>query len=267
VKEIESNKEAWSKISEDHYYTFKSAFEKGRPELNCYIQNELGNISEKEIIHLQCNTGADTIILAKMGASKVTGVDLVPENISYAKKLSADLQISNVRFIESDIMKLSQIHNGKYDIVFTSEGVLGWLPDLNVWAKTIRNLLKDNGYLYVFDSHPFFLSMDESKLSKEKYEIKYPYFGKEPDVDDSIGGYASEVKHGVKAYFWMHTISDIINALTSAGLHIEFFNEFTENFFDSGDMEQVADKGLYRYQYNTNKYPMSFSLKATVYNK
>lgn len=267
MKEIDSNKEAWSRISEDHYNTFKSVLEKGNHRLNCYIQNELGDVTGKKIIHLQCNTGADTIVLAQMGAQKVTGVDLVPENIVYAQKLASDLHVSNVDFIESDIMTLSQIHNSKYDIVFTSEGVLGWLPDLNVWAKTIRSLLNNDGFLYVFDSHPFFLSFDESKLSREVYEIKYPYFGKEPDVDDSIGGYASERKHGVKAYFWMHPVSEIINVLTSAGLHIEYFNEFTENYFDSGDMEQIKGKGLYRYKYNTNNYPMSFSLKATVYSE
>lgn len=86
-------------------------------------------------------------------------------------------------------------------------------------------------------------------------------------MDDCIGGYASECKHGVTSYFWMHTMSDIINAVSSAGLHIEHLNEFTENFYDSGEMEQVEDKGLYRYHYNVDKYPMSFSLKATVYNK
>ncbi len=64
----------------------------------------------------------------------------------------------------------------------------------------------------------------------------------------------------------MYSISDIINSLTSAGLHIEFFNEFTENFYNLGDMERL-EYGLYRYKYNTDKYPMSFSLKATVYNK
>ncbi|WP_207261486.1 class I SAM-dependent methyltransferase [Desulfovibrio sp. Huiquan2017] len=267
MKEIESNKEAWSKISEDHFSAFKSAFENGTHKLNGYIQAELGDITGKEIVHLQCNTGADTIALARMGASQVTGIDLVPENIFYAKKLAADIQVHNVDFIESNVMTLSQSHDRKYDIVFTSEGVLGWLPDLNIWANTIRTLLKDNGFLYVFDSHPFFLSLDESKLSNEQYEIKYPYFGKEPDMEDSIGGYASECKHGVKAYFWMHTISDIINALSLAGLHIEFLNEFTENFYDSGEMDRDGDSGLYNYQYNANKYPMSFSLKATIYNK
>lgn len=65
-------------------------------------------------------------------------------------------------------MKLTEIHNEKYDVVFTSEGVLGWLPDLDIWARTIRKLLNETGYLYVFDSHPFFLSLDESKLEPMK---------------------------------------------------------------------------------------------------
>jgi hypothetical protein len=160
---------------------------------------------------------------------------------------------------------LADIHDEKYDIVFTSEGVLGWLPDLQVWARTVRKLLRDDGFLYVFDSHPFYLSFDESKLDKQIYEIKYPYFGKTPDIEDTIGGYASEVKHGVKAYFWMHPISELINSLANAGLHIEFFNEYSENFFDSGNMKPSEKTGLYQYEYNIDKYPMSYSLKASVY--
>ena len=265
MKDIDANKDAWSKISEDHYRHFKETFSEGIGELNSYIKEELGDVSGKNIIHLQCNTGADTIILAKT-AKSVTGVDFVPENIYFAKKLAVELGIENADFIESDIMELTGNHNGKYDVVFTSEGVLGWLPDLDIWAGTIRKLLNETGYLYVFDSHPFFLSFDESQLDKEIYEIKYPYFGKCPDEDDSIGGYASQVKHGVKSYYWMHTISDIINSLIKAGMHIEFFNEFTENYFDSGNMQPSEKNGLYRYGYNTDKYPMSFSLKASVYH-
>ena len=263
--EIESNKQAWGKISEEHYHYFKALLSDDDLHLNHYIQEELGDISGKEIIHLQCNTGADTLILAKT-AKSVVGVDLVPDNIFFANKLAGDLNFKNVKFIEADIMNLSKIHDGKYDIVFTSEGVLGWLPDLNVWANTIRSLLKDNGYLYVFDSHPFFLSFDESKLDKEVFEIKYPYFSKIPSVDSSIGGYACEPKDGVKSYFWMHTVSDVINSLTRAGLHIEYFNEHAENFYNSGNMQASSSKkGLYAYSCNRDKYPMSFSLKASAY--
>ncbi len=266
MKEIESNKHAWSQISEDHYFTYKKSLLEGRHQLNTYIKNEIGDLSGKKVIHLQCNTGADTILLARMAESAV-GVDLVPDNVFYAKKLAEDLNITNVQFIESDIMEFMEKHNEKYDVVFVSEGAIGWLPDLNKWAKTIRHLLKDDGYFYMFDSHPFFMMFNTEKLPKEVLEIQYPYFGKIPDVDDSIGGYASETKHGVQAYFWMHTISKLVNSLTSAGLHIEFLNEFKENFFNAGGMEKVGETGLFNYDYNSDKFPMSVSIKATVYNK
>ncbi|MCL2189574.1 MAG: class I SAM-dependent methyltransferase [Defluviitaleaceae bacterium] len=265
MKEIESNKHAWGQISEEHYAYFKKALLDGWYGFNKHIQREIGDVSGKKIIHLQCNTGADTILLAKMGASAVVGVDLVPDNIKYAQKLADDLGISNVSFIESDIMDFMEKHDEKYDIVFVSEGAIGWLPDLKKWGQTISHLLKDDGFFYVFDSHPFFMMLDTKQLSENITKIKYPYFGKEPDINNSIGGYASVTKYGVKAYFWMHTISDIINALVSAGLHIEYFNEFKENFYDEGGMKNI-ERFLYNYDFNTDLFPMSFSLKASVYH-
>ena len=261
IKEIESNKHAWGQLSQDHYSHFKSAFLEGHHKFNKYIESELGDLSGKKIIHLQCNTGADTILLAKMGASAV-GVDLVPDNILYARKLADDLGISNVSFIESDIMEFMEKHNDQYDVVFVSEGAIGWLPDLKKWGKTISHLLKDDGFFYIFEGHPTFLMFDTEKLSNNITEIKYPYFDKKPDLDTTIGGYASDVKHGVESYFWMYTISDIINALASAGLRIEYFNEFKENFYDAGGMKSVGG-GLYNYDFNDILFPMSFSLKAT----
>jgi len=87
MNEVEVNKEAWGLLSKDHYKHYKKELLENRHFLSSIIENELGDISGKAIIHLQCNTGADTILLAKKGAT-VTGVDLVPNNILYAKKLS-----------------------------------------------------------------------------------------------------------------------------------------------------------------------------------
>ena len=264
MKEIESNKHAWGQISAEHYETFKQRLSDGSHKLNKYILDELGDLSSKNIIHLQCNTGADTILLAGMGASAV-GVDLVPDNIRYAGKLAEDFGIKNVGFIEADIMELMEKHDEKYDVVFVSEGAIGWLPNLTKWAQTIRHLLKDDGFFYIFESHPIYLMFDEGKLAEGETVIKYPYFKTKPDIDQTIGGYASEPKGGVETYFWQYKISDIINPLVSAGLKINFFNEFTENYFDAGGCDKVDD-GLYNYPFNTNSFPMSFSLKATVAN-
>ena len=261
MKEIEANKHAWGQLSKDHYETFKQRISTGTHKLNPYIVKEIGDLAGKKVIHLQCNTGADTMLLAQM-AKNVVGVDLVPENVHYAKELAKDLKLTNVDFIESDIMKLKEIHHEKYDVVFVSEGAIGWLPDLKKWGETIKHLLKEDGFFYLFESHPFFNMLDESKLAKNILEVKYPYFGKQPDIEDSIGGYASETKTNVETYFWMHTVSDIINSLINAGLHMDHFNEFKEIFWDLGGMEKVDEYELYDFKFNRNHFPMSFSLKA-----
>jgi len=261
MKEIEANKKAWNLLAEDHYHRFKAALQNEDSLINDIITKELGNISGKSLIHLQCNTGADTISLARIGAT-VTGVDLAPDNIYYARKLAIDFGITEAKFIESDIMLLETSHHEKYDIVFTSEGVIGWLPDLKKWARTIKSLLKDDGFFYMNEIHPYFLTLDEEKLSHHEVSIKYPYFIKKPDVSDTIGGYASDAKVA-KNYFWMYTVSDIINALIEAGLIIEFFNEFDTLCYSLQGMDEIK-KGLYQFPYFKDKFPFHFSLKATV---
>lgn len=260
MKEIEANKQAWDLLSEDHYHYYKKILEKKESIINRIIHNELGDLKNKKLIHLQCNTGADTVSLTRLGA-QCTGVDLSPANIFYAKKLASDFNLK-INFIESDILELSNVHQEKYDVVFTSEGAIGWMPDFDKWAKTVRSLLKDDGFFYVYDSHPFLLTLDESLLKDNQTVIKYPYFEKKPDVSDTIGGYASETKEAT-SYFWMYTVSDLINSLIRNGMNIEFFNEHENIFFNMGQMEQV-EPGLFQYPFMKGKFPFSFSLKATV---
>jgi SAM-dependent methyltransferase len=263
MKEIEANKSAWALLSQDHYNYVKKAILDNNFYLGSIIEGELGDISGKTVIHLQCNTGGDTILLAQKGAT-VTGVDLVPENIFYAKKLSQELKIQNIEFIESDIMELKEKHNEKYDMVFTTEGVLCWLPDLNKWAETVRHLLKENGVLYLLDGHPFYMMFDEEKLSENKLEIKYPYFIREPEYSETIFGYFSEDKNGGN-YGWMYKVSDIINSLAKAGLTIECFNEYDCLYFNQGDMEKCSNG--YHFPFFDKKIPFTFSLKARLITK
>ncbi len=261
MKEIEANKKAWALVAEDHYEFFRRRLKEEHSLLNSIVTRELGDVSGKSLIHLQCNTGADTVSLARLGA-EVTGVDLVPANIHYAKKLARESGAPGADFIESDVLTLMDVHHEKYDIVFTSEGALGWLPDLGQWGRTIRHLLNEDGFLYIFDSHPCQLAFSEEKMRDNVLEIKYPYFGREPDRDTHIGGYASESREG-ENFFWLHTVSDIINSLIAAGLCVEFFNEYDVLFYDLDGMKKV-EKGLYGYPHFTGRLPFTFSLKATV---
>jgi SAM-dependent methyltransferase len=179
-----------------------------------------------------------------------------------AKKMSAELGIKNIDFIESDIMEFKEKHDKKYDMVFTTEGVLCWLPDLNKWAQTVKHLLNENGVLYVLDSHPFYMVFDEEKLRENKLEIKYPYFIREPEYSEEMPDYFSENKMGVN-YGWMYKVSDIINPLAKTGLTIEYFNEYDTLYFNVGGMENSSN-GQCHFPFFDKKIPFTFSLKAKL---
>jgi len=261
MKEIEANKAAWRLLSEEHYNHLVKSFKENKYKFSEIIERELGDIAGKTVIHLQCNTGGDSILLARKGAI-VTGVDLVPDNVLYAKKISRELGLNNLEFFKSDIMELKETHHKKYDMVFTTEGVLCWLPDLNKWAETVYHLLNDGGFLYLLDGHPFFMIFDEEELSKNKLKIKYPYFIKEPEYSDTLFGYFSSDKKA-ENYGWMYTVSEIINSLIKAGLTIEYFNEYDSLYFNMGGMENCGN-GQYHSHFFDRKMPFTFSLKARL---
>jgi SAM-dependent methyltransferase len=258
---IEANKQSWGTLARDHYETFKARLLAHENLLNPTQIEELGDIAGKRLIHLQCNTGADTISLARMGAT-VTGVDLVPENIHFARQLAVDCGIDDARFIESNVLEIMDVHHEQYDIVYTTEGVLCWLPDLYLWARNVRHLLADDGFLYLMDGHPFFMVWDEEKLPK--LIVKYPYFEKNADRDDWIGGYASESKEATN-YSWMYTMGEIVTALSAAGLHVEWLHEFDWLYYQLSAEKQTQDtQGHWGFPEHRRKLPYTFSLKATV---
>lgn len=258
-KYITANKRSWGLLAADHYETFKAQLLRGETTLGQTTIDELGNITGKKLIHLQCNTGADTVSLARMGAT-VTGVDLAPENVYYAKRLAADCGVE-ARFIESNVLEIADKHTETYDIVFTSEGVLGWLPDLTLWAQNVRRLLKDDGFVYVMDGHPTYLIWDEQALPE--LVVKYPYFIKRPDRSEWIGGYASEPKQSTH-YDWMFTMGELITALAQAGLVIEWLHEFDFLYYKVSEDQVRDERGGWIFPDQRDALPYTFSLKATV---
>jgi len=147
--------------------------------------------------------------------------------------------------------------------VFTSYGVLCWLPDLSKWAEVINYCLKPGGTFYIIDSHPFGFLIDENY--KEDFKIGYHYFteGKPIRFDDDKTYADTNIKVQNKVtYEWFHTIAEIINSLLKVGLKIEFLHEFPFSFFQiHPDMKQRKD-GYYEFKNLKYSIPMMFSLKA-----
>jgi len=64
----------------------------------------------------------------------VTGVDFSSESIKIANELKRSLGL-DARFIESNIYDLPDTLKEKFEIVYTSRGVLTWLKDIKEWGN------------------------------------------------------------------------------------------------------------------------------------
>src|SRR5690606_35827712 len=163
INYLQINKDSWNRRTAHHveseFYDLKG-FLSGNTSLNSIELELLGDIQGKSILHLQCHFGQDTISLSRLGAH-VVGVDLSDKAIESAKQIAKETQ-SNTRFICCDIYDLPNHLDEKFDIVFTSYGVIGWLPDLGKWAEIISNYLKPNGQFVFVEFHPVVWMFDDN---------------------------------------------------------------------------------------------------------
>jgi 2-polyprenyl-3-methyl-5-hydroxy-6-metoxy-1,4-benzoquinol methylase len=146
--------DAWTKIHVDSaFYDVPSFRDGARPiRLADYEREEVGTVEGRTLLHLQCHFGLDTLSWARLGAT-VTGMDFSEEAIAAARALAAELGIA-ATFIASDLYRLPEVLDEQFDIVYTSRGVLGWLPDIAAWGRVAAQFVRPGGFLYVTEIHP-----------------------------------------------------------------------------------------------------------------
>ena len=273
---FEANKKLWNNrtiIHKDSSFYDVEGFKKGNTSLKQIELNEVGDVKGKKLLHLQCHFGMDTLSWARKGAD-VTGIDISDEAIATAKKLSKETGIKG-KFICCNIYDLIPENNmssasplgreseGSFDIVFTSYGVIGWLPDLEGWASIISRYLKPGGTFYMAEFHPVVWMFDENFD-----EIKYYYHNKELITVESEGTYTDRYADIKGTEFsWNHSIGEVLNALISQGLRIEFFNEFSYSPFNCFNHLVQGPDGNWRIRGREDKIPMVYSVKATRVEK
>lgn len=257
---IETNKSRWNGLVKIHqksaFYDVES-FKKGKSSLMFIELEELGEVRGKSLLHLQCHFGMDTISWARLGA-KAVGVDFSENAIELARSLNAEVG-QDARFVCSNVYDLKEALDEKFDIVFTSYGAIGWLPDIRRWAEIVSHFLKEGGTFYMVEFHPVLWMYDDAF---EK--IAYSYFHtEEPIEDDSQGSYAdpaADFTH--KSYGWNHPLSDVINALIANGLTLEFLHEFPFSTYNCFPNMVRGKDGWWRLREPRDTLPMMYSLKA-----
>ncbi|SFB74164.1 Methyltransferase domain-containing protein [Flexibacter flexilis DSM 6793] len=254
------NRQSWNGRVEAHlqseFYDV-AGFLAHKNSLKSIEQDLLGEVKGKEILHLQCHFGQDTLSLAHLGAV-VTGVDLSDKAITAAQELAHQTQLQ-AEFICADIYELPQHLHQKFDVVFTSYGTIGWLPDLDKWAKVIAHFLKPNGRLVFVEFHAVVWMFDDSFQ-----KVAYNYFNDGAIVETESGTYADRNATITQKYvMWNHPVSDVLNSLIRNGLDINSFDEYDYSPYDCFRETEEFETGKFRIKHLGNKIPMVYAIAAT----
>lgn len=255
------NREHWDELAPVHIRSYGlTPLLEGGHVLDDVQTGEVGDVSGKSLLHLQCHIGSDTLSWARLGAS-VTGVDISPVSLEKARELALRTNLEG-RFIESSVFDLPDHLDGQFDIVYTSMGVLCWLSDLREWARIISRYLKPGGFFYIFESHPCIHVFDDER---EGLHVRYPYFhSPEPMKWDEEYQDYSDGDYTVKSpsWEWTWSISDILDSLIDAGLRIEFFHEHEAIAWKCIESMVLGEDGWWRLPEEFPRLPVMFSVKA-----
>jgi len=254
-----TNRESWNQRTHVHidsaFYNVEG-FKNGKNSLNDIELRLLGDVKGKRILHLQCHFGQDTLSLARMGA-EVTGVDLSDIAIEKAYELAFSIG-EEAAFICCDLYDLPNHLVGHFDIVFTSYGTIGWLPDLNKWAEIISLYLKPGGKFVFAEFHPVVWMFDNDYDS-----IGYRYFNSGPIVETESGTYADTSADLVQQYItWNHGTAEVLTSLINSGLSIAVFEEFDFSPYNCFKGTLECEPGKFRIEKLGDKIPMVFALVA-----
>lgn len=258
-KEFDTNRETWNAkvaIHADSKFYDMATFKKGKSSLNLYELKALGSVSGKILLHLQCHFGQDTLSFSRLGA-KCTGVDISEEGIKLATQLNVELNL-DAKFVCCNVLDASEHISEKFDIVFTSYGTIGWLPDLKPWAKMISERLKPGGFFYIVEFHPIAWMFD---YTVSPPVMKYGYHQKDPVYEEYEGTYANiDSKMISKEYGWNHSLGEVITSLSEAGLYIEYLEEYDASPYNIFPELLKTEGGMF--ELPNKLYPLIFEVKA-----
>jgi SAM-dependent methyltransferase len=257
--------DAWTTVHSAGDFYDLERFKAGGVRVRPYEIEMIGDVAGKTLLHLQCHFGIDTLSWARLGA-RVTGADFSPAAIELAGSLAVELGFPEARFVRSNLYDLPAALDGEFDIVYTSRGVLGWLPDIRGWARVVAHFLAPGGTFFISEAHPILQAFESEGVEPGELRLAYPYWehaepltfavkGSYADPDADVG---EHTEHG-----WDHGLGEIVTALIEAGLRIEML---VEHPFVEWKVDFLVDDGEGRWRLPPDaggELPLMFSLRAT----
>lgn len=224
----------------------------------------LGDVRSLRGVHLQCHIGTDTLSLHRLGA-RMTGLDLSPASLAEARRLAAATGAA-IDYVEAEVYAAPDVLGaGSFDLVYTGIGALCWLPDVRRWARTVADLLRPGGRLFLREGHPMLWALGDARPDG-LLVVEYPYFETEaPLVVEESGTYVQtdvELKL-TTSHSWNHGLAETITALMEAGMTLTALVEHDSVPWEGleGQMDLGPD-GEYRLRDRPERVACSYTLQA-----
>ncbi|SDZ81545.1 Methyltransferase domain-containing protein [Bowdeniella nasicola] len=227
----------------------------------------LGDLSGARVCHLQSHLGTDTVSLARLGAEQVVGLDLSGESVRRARTFATQAGSEDrVSFVQANVYDAREALDGEFDLVYTTIGVLCWLPDIASWARVVASLLKPGGRLFLRDDHPMAMTIGDD-ISRG-FVIELPYFEQRAPITwlseqsyvESAEGSAPLT--AARNHQWSHSIGEVITAVLDAGLRLDAFEEsWTAAWRIWPDAMEECEDG-FRLKHGGENLPLQFLLSA-----
>ncbi|WP_055550472.1 class I SAM-dependent methyltransferase [Streptomyces sp. NBRC 110028] len=194
--------------------------------------DDLGELAGRDVLHLQCHLGTETIAFAQRGARAV-GLDFSAASVEAATGIAARAG-AEVTYVRANVYDAVEALGGRrFDVVYTGKGALCYLPDLDRWAGVVAGLLRPGGRLYVVEFHPLLNALGPKPAPEEGPELllRHDYLGGGGPVHrDATHTYTDgpAVEGATDSYEWTHGLDEVVNALAGAGLSVRRLRESPE---------------------------------------
>jgi SAM-dependent methyltransferase len=258
---VEANRVHWDAVTPGHvtsdFYDLAS-FKAGRDTIDDVEAELVGDVAGLSLLHLQCHFGMDTMSWTRRGA-RATGIDFSTVAIEHAQNLAAELGL-DTRFVVADVLTADL--DETFDVVFTSHGVLGWLPELTGWGRTVARHLAPDGRFLLIESHPFLWMFDDERTD-DAMALRYDYFSSTAVEFTETGSYANSNGPTTRVINRLHRVDEILGALVDAGLTITAVREYDRMAWQALPHMVRGDDGWWRLPPGDVRIPLMLAVTAT----
>lgn len=230
-----------------------------------YEWTDLGPLDGRDLLHLQCHLGVETLAFARRGA-RVVGLDLSGESVGQARRIAAEAGLG-IEYVQSNVYDaLESLPDRRFDVVYTGKGSICYLPDLARWAEVVAGLLRPGGQVYVVEFHPLLnaLGVVPPADGGEELLLRNDFMSRGVIERDATRTYTDgpALIGATVAYEWLHSAGDVLTALAAAGLRVDRLRESEllpwprwSTMIPAGDWFRLPD--------DAPRIPLMYALHAT----